>query len=69
MDEIREEFIAAEECLMDVLSSYMELCDRILEHPEHAKIEAKYAKSYWMQLLWELREKHAQHTATVKDGE
>lgn len=68
MDEIREEFIAAEECLIEVLESYMEFADIVIVAPHNAMALADRAKKKWQPLLDELKAKHAQHTATVKDG-
>ena len=69
MDEIRAEFIAAEECLIEILESYIEFADRVERDPDHARIFAQIAKRKWQPVLDDIKAKHAQHTATVKDGE
>lgn len=69
MDEIREEFIAAEECIINVLEAFMEFAERVYDEPGSAMVYAAIAKRKWQPLLDELKAKHVKHTATVKDGE
>lgn len=66
MDNVMNELLAAEGCVMDILEAYMDTCEHIIKRPDLAAKYATVSKNMWTPFLEEVRKSYATHEKAIE---